>query len=116
GNSANYCNHVFSAIDSDKGGTITFVKYMSAVAPMQPGNLKTRLSLIFAQCDHDGRQNIDATKMVKFLEVVAELQHGEKAVDTASARLVAKGMLEYFGKSQDETLTMQEFTEWYVET
>ncbi|CAM4842598.1 unnamed protein product [Rotaria magnacalcarata] len=109
GNSANYCNHVFSTIDSDKGGKITFVKYMSAVAPMQPGNLKTRLSLIFAQCDHDGRQNIDATKLVKFLEVVAELQHGEKAVDTASARLVAKGMLEYFGKSQDKTLTKEEF-------
>jgi hypothetical protein len=54
--------------------------------------------------------------MVKFLEAIAELQHGEKAVDTASARSVAKGMLEFFGKSQDETLTKEEFIHWYVET
>ncbi|CAF3300324.1 unnamed protein product [Rotaria socialis] len=109
GNPANYCDYAFSTIDIDKSGKISFVEFMNAVALIQPGDLKTRLGLVFSVCDYNNAQTIDDGKIVKFLEVIAELEHGEGAVNTNAAKSVARAIMELCGKSKDGAVNKEEF-------
>ncbi|CAF4642875.1 unnamed protein product, partial [Rotaria sp. Silwood2] len=112
GNPANYCDYAFSTIDIDKSGKISFVEFMNAVALTQPGDLKTRLGLVFSVCDYNNAQTIDDGKIVKFLEVIAELEHGEGAVNTNAAKSVARAIMELCGKSKDGAVKKEEFIDW----
>jgi hypothetical protein len=63
-------------------------------------------------CDYSGAQTIDDGKIVRFLEAIAELENGEKAVNTDAAKSVARAILKFCGKSEDGSVTKEEFIDW----
>jgi hypothetical protein len=63
-------------------------------------------------CDYNNAGTIDVGKIVKFLEVIAELEHGTGAVNTNAAKFVARAIMEFCGKSKDGVVTKDEFIDW----
>ncbi|CAF1538217.1 unnamed protein product, partial [Adineta ricciae] len=109
GNVTNYCNYAFSKIDKDKSGTITFVEFMSAIALTQPDNVDKRLEMVFFMCDEDNSNAIDAEEIIKFIEVISELEDEKNAIDISTARSIVTKMMEICGKSPDDNFTKEEF-------
>ncbi|CAF4842861.1 unnamed protein product [Rotaria socialis] len=113
GNSSNYCDYIFAAIDKDRSGTISFSELMSAVALTSIGNadnVEKRLSLIFQIIDSNEKNGINFQQLVKFIEVVTELVKGEAAVNTTNIKVIVKQMFEMFKKNvEDEQLSKEEF-------
>lgn len=50
---------------------------------------------------------------MKFLQVVAELENGKESIDYASIESLAKKMMKFCGKRNDqEEITQDEFIAW----
>lgn len=113
GNPRTYCNYAFDSIDTDRSGTIGFAEFMSAVALTVSGNIDRQLALIFAVCDHDNSQRVSGTELIKFLEVVTELESGRESIDPKKIRCITKKIMKSCGKRNDqEEMTKNEFIAW----
>ncbi|CAF4055476.1 unnamed protein product [Adineta steineri] len=109
GDPTNFCDFAFQVIDKDKSGKINFPEFMTAVAITHPGDLIKRLHLVFSVCDYDCFEKIGARKIIKFIEAVAELNHGPSAVNTNEAKCVAGQIMKFCNKNKDDMVTEEEF-------
>ena len=62
--------------------------------------------------DYNNNVTLDEGEMVSFIETIARLVGGEKAVNTKEAKSVAKAILQSCGKNQDDAVTKTEFIDW----
>ncbi|CAF3992446.1 unnamed protein product, partial [Rotaria sordida] len=112
GNATNYCDYIFGALDEDRSSTISFCEFMNAIALTSKGNtenLKQRLGLMFRVIGRD-KDVVNAQQLIKFIEIVTELVHGENAVNPRSIKGIVKRMLEMFKKdTHDGELSKDEF-------
>ncbi|CAF1155346.1 unnamed protein product, partial [Didymodactylos carnosus] len=111
GNPANYCDYIFTKIDKDKNGKIDFREFMSAVAVTSKGNAENvgkRLDLIFHIINNKDKDGINAQELVKFIEVITELEKGEDAVSTNDAKSIIKQMFKLCGTNEDEGMLSKE--------
>ncbi len=63
-------------------------------------------------CDYDDSGTINAGKMIKFIEVIAELNDGPSAVNTDAAKSVAEQIMKTYNKQKDGVVTKEEFINW----
>ncbi len=111
---------------------------MSAVSLMLPGNIDKQLSLVciyiyinrthifqikfihffktFAMCTNGTSENVSSEELIQFLEAIAELEHGDDAIDSNSLKSVVKQTMEFCEKENDESITKEEFINWCVFT
>ncbi|CAF1164907.1 unnamed protein product [Rotaria sordida] len=82
---------------------------MKAVALTQTEDLDIGLSLVFFVCDDDHSKEINASRIIEFIEVIAELHAGETAVDTNRAKSIAMEIMNSCQKAKDGTVTEMEF-------
>ncbi|CAF3340288.1 unnamed protein product [Rotaria socialis] len=105
GESRCYCNYAFKTLDKNKSVTISFDEFMSAIALTLPGDIEHQLALTFQMCAYNDQEQISIEELVQFLEAVAEL----KGEDSKSASLIAKTIVKFDKRRQDEKITKEEF-------
>ncbi|CAF1528474.1 unnamed protein product [Rotaria sordida] len=110
GNSGPYCNYVFNTIDKDQSGTINFVEFMSALSLSVLGDIEKQLTLVFAICAGDSSEKVSSEELIKFLELVAELEGGEDAIDSHAAKLIVEKIMKSSDEERDDkNITEKEF-------
>ncbi|CAF1214702.1 unnamed protein product [Adineta steineri] len=109
GDPTKFCDFVFQVIDKDKSGKINFMEFMTVVAITHPGDLIKRLHLVFSVCDYDCSGNIGIRKIIRFIEVVAELNNGPSAINKGEAKCVAEQIMKICSKNKDDMVIEEEF-------
>ncbi len=55
---------------------------------------------------------IGTRKIIKFIEIIAELNNGLPSVNTSAAKSVAEQIMKIYNKNKDGTVTEEEFINW----
>jgi hypothetical protein len=67
-------------------------------------------------CANGTSEKVNSEELIQFLEAIAELEHGDDAIDSNLIKSVVKQTMEFCKKENDENITKEEFIAWCVFT
>ncbi|CAF4011292.1 unnamed protein product [Rotaria sordida] len=69
--------------------------------------------MVFAICAGDSSEKVSSEELIKFLELVAELEGGEDAIDSHAAKLIVEKIMKSSDEERDDkNITEKEFLSW----
>lgn len=109
GDASHYAHLVFSAIDRDKTGGITFGDFMEFLSVISKGTVRDKLmwTFTFYDVDHDGV--ISKEEMLKVMDSIHELMGGTGHVGGHDARQHVNIVFDTMDLNQDGFITVDEF-------
>merc|ERR1719510_2465891 len=109
GDASHYAHLVFSAIDRDKTGGITFVDFMEFLSVISKGTVRDKLLWTFTFYDVDRDGVISKDEMLKVMDSIHELMGGTGQVGGNEARQHVNMVFETMDLNQDGFISIDEF-------